>query len=48
MLILCSTLLFLFHEGTPKYAEDRGILHGPMRASRMAKIAALDFNACNS
>ena len=24
MLITCSTLLSLFHEGTPKYAEDRG------------------------
>ena len=48
MLIMYFTLLSLFHKGKPKYAEDGGGLHGPMQASRMVNIAALDFNSCNS
>ena len=29
MLITCSTLLSWFHEGTPKYVEDRGAYTAP-------------------
>ena len=46
MLITCSTLLFLFYED--KKYQRMGSLHGPMQASKMAKIAALAFNAGNS
>ena len=45
---MCSTLLLLFHKDTPNYVEDMGGLNGPMQVLKMAKIAGLDINACNS